>query len=152
MIQDQGKIRLGTRFITEDGKDFCVGDLITASGGTVTEDGLVSNGDTAAPFYWAFGDKLPKPEDYVLQRSGTTMADIYKVSEWEERRPKMPAPLVRDGGPVQAASAIELSLMPRNAHLSETSEGYARSELPMLNRKACKAMDAKKRTKRKVVH
>lgn len=96
--------------------------------------------------------KLPKPEDYVLQRSGTTMADIYKVSEWEERRPKMPAPLVRDGGPVQAASAIELSLMPRNAHLSETSEGYARSELPMLNRKACKAMDAKKRTKRKVVH
>ena len=63
----------------------------------------VDDGDPM-PFHWHLGDKLPKPEDFVLECSGTTLEDIYKVAEWESQRPHMPAPMVMDGGPVQPLS------------------------------------------------
>lgn len=70
-VRDKGRIRLGTRFITENGHDVSVADLIFASGGIVTEDGLVQKepGGPPLPFLWTFTEMLPKPEDYVLQRS-----------------------------------------------------------------------------------
>ena len=34
-------------------------------------------------FAWTLSDRLPKPEDFILQRSGTTLVDIYRASEWE---------------------------------------------------------------------
>lgn len=93
-VREKGQIRLGTRYITHDGRDLSVMDLIDAAGGEVTEDGLISTGavDAGAPFLWPFSEHLPTPEAYVLQRSQTTLPDIYAANEWEALRPQMPAP------------------------------------------------------------
>lgn len=152
-VVEQAKIRRGTRVITDDGRDLCVEDFIVAGGGTVNEDGFVCIGDQQMPFHWIFGDTLPKPEDYVLQRSGTTLEEIYKASEWEDQRPHMPVPMVRDGGPVQPLSQAGLSAMPANA--PKAFEAGATPTGPVLNRKHRKAAEAtlRKFTKlKKTVH
>lgn len=112
--KERGRIRLGTRFV--DGhKVFCVADLVEAGGGRIGEDELINvDGGAPMPFHWHLGDTLPKPEDFVLACSGTTLEDIYKASEWEGQHPRMPAPLVMDGGPMQRLSQADLSVMPRN--------------------------------------
>ncbi len=129
--KDQGRIRLGTRFLIGTGKtrkSFTVADLIKAGGGVVGEDELIRVGDgPAMPFHWEFGDMLPKPEDFVLACSGTTLEEIYKVAEWESQGPRLPAPMVLDRGPVQPLTGAALSAMPRNepldvAHISYTSD------------------------------
>ena len=146
VIRDQGKLRLGTRFISDDGKDVCVADLITAGGGVVDEDGLICVGECEPmPFHWTFSAVLPKPEDYILQRSGTTLEDIYKAAEWEDQRPVMPAPMIRDGGVVQPLSEAGLALRPRNTPLAMREDGYADTPRPMLNRKKRKALEAQQR-------
>ena len=138
-VKEKGRIRLGTRIISEDGRDFCVGDLIRAGNGIVSSEGLICVGDIQIPFHWAYGDLLPKPEDYILKRSGTTLDDIYKVAEWEGLRPNLPPPMVRDDGPVQPLSQSGLDLMPRNTPLAWCDERYAASSRPMLNRKKRRA-------------
>lgn len=152
-VVEQARIRRGTRIITDDGRDLCVEDLIVAGGGTVNEDGFVCIGDQLMPFHWIFGDALPKPEDYVLQRSGTTLEEIYKASEWEAQRPHMPVPMARDGGPVQPLSQAGLSAMAANA--PKAFEAGATPTGPVLNRKHRKAAEAnlRKFTKpKKTVH
>ena len=119
VVKDQGRIRLGTRFIVEGKRTYAVADLIEAGGGTVGEDGLIRVGDgDPMPFHWEFGEMLPRPEDYILACSGVTLEDIYKAGEWEDQRPHMPTPMVLDGGPVQPLSASARDAMPRNAPLS----------------------------------
>ncbi|WP_299681381.1 hypothetical protein [uncultured Roseobacter sp.] len=119
--KERGRIRLGTRFIVDGKTSQCVADVIAAKGGTVGDDELIRVGDAApAPFVWEHGATLPKPEDFVLLASGTTLIDIYKAGEWESRRPQMPAPMVMDGGPVQPLSATAHSAMPRNQPLGLT--------------------------------
>mmetsp|Transcript_18351 Transcript_18351/g.29537 ORF Transcript_18351/g.29537 Transcript_18351/m.29537 type:complete len:512 (+) Transcript_18351:1054-2589(+) len=143
------RIRLGTRFIVDDKTSQCVADVIEAKGGTVGGDELIRFGaDDPAPFVWEHGAMLPKPEDFVLQVSGTTLTDIYKAGEWESRRPHMPAPLVMDGGPVQPLSATALSAMPRNQPLNlqpASAPTPKRIARPPMNRKQRKAMEAKQR-------
>ena len=70
-VTEVGQIRVGTRFINADGEDLSMLTLIAAAGGTVTEQGLVRSAvnNQEAPFYWSFTSALPKPEDYILQRS-----------------------------------------------------------------------------------
>ena len=117
--KERGRIRLGTRFIVDDKTSQCLADVIEAKGGIVGDDELIRFGDAApAPFVWEHGAILPKPEDFVLACSRTTLEDIYKAGEWENRRPHMPAPMVMDGGPVQPLSTTALSAMPRNQPLS----------------------------------
>lgn len=101
-ITDQGQIRLGTRYITSDGFDISVRDLIRKAGGKVDHDGLIrtTKGGERVPFWWHFGPTLPKPEDYVLQRSKLTLNDIYQAGEWEAVRPRMPVPLMGEAAPV----------------------------------------------------
>jgi len=118
---DTGRIRLGTRFLIGTGKErksWAVADLIEAGGGVVGEDELirVDDGD-AMPFLWDFGDTLPRPEDFVLACSGTTLEDIYKAAEWESQGPRLPAPMVLDRGPMQPVKGAALSAMPRNEPL-----------------------------------
>ncbi len=131
-------------------------DLIQAGGGTVTEEGLIRIGIQQMPFHWTFSAALPKPEDYILERSGTTVEDIYKAAEWESHRPHMPPPMVRDGGPVQPLSHTSLSMMPRNTPLASQDDTYAGGPRLMLNRKQRKAMAAKQRkvskSSRNVLH
>ncbi|MEM6416064.1 MAG: hypothetical protein AAF720_15570 [Pseudomonadota bacterium] len=120
-IKERGRVRLGTRFLAKDGeshKSWTVADLIEAGGGVIGDDEMIHVGDDdPVPFYWEFGDTLPAPEDFVLACSGTTLEDIYKASEWESRGPRLPAPMVLDGGPVQPAKGATLSAMPRNEPL-----------------------------------
>lgn len=93
-VGQTGKIRLGTRYITDDGYDVCVADLIAAAGAQVSADGLVVQrpGAEGVPFFWPFSPGLPRPEDYVLQRSALTLSAIYDAGEWEQIPPLMPRP------------------------------------------------------------
>lgn len=147
-IKEQGRIRLGTRFIVRNDKGrkvYSVADLIEAGGGVVGEDELIRVGDgPGIPFHWDLGDTLPKPEDFVLAASGATLEDIYKAAEWENQGPRLPAPMVLDGGPVRPSKGAELSAMPRNeplnlGHMPEALQKPQR----MMNRKQRKAMEAK---------
>ncbi|GIT93325.1 hypothetical protein JANAI62_37680 [Jannaschia pagri] len=129
--KERGRIRLGTRFIVDGTRSYCVADLIDAAGGTVDEDELIRVGDSASmAFHWEFDDALPKPEDFVLACSGTTLEDIYRVSEWEGARPHLPAPLVRDGGPVQPLREPARALMPRNQPLGIDQPGPGNGAKP----------------------
>lgn len=147
-IKEQGRIRLGTRFIVCNDKGrkvYSVADLIEAGGGVVGDDELIRVGDgPGIPFHWDFGDCLPKPEDFVLAASGTTLEDIYKAAEWENQGPRLPAPMVLDGGPVRPSKGAELSTMPRNEplNLDHMPEALQKPQR-MMNRKQRKAMEAK---------
>lgn len=91
---EEGFVRTGTRVLTEDGDDVSVLELISSTGGELTEDGYVFDAKTGetAPFLWRFGATLPKPEDYVLQRSNVTLEEIYAAGEWEQTGSRMPGP------------------------------------------------------------
>jgi len=133
-VRERGQVRLGTRFITDDGGDYCISDLISTLGAEVDEDGLICRGsDEPKPFHWDFDDTLPKPEDYVLKRSGTSLEEIYQASEWEVQRPQMPPPLRRDGGPVGPLPASEISRVEPNTPLAASSERYAQSQRPIFD-------------------
>ncbi len=147
---DEGRIRLGTRFLVgagEERKSFAVADLIERNGGVVGADELIHVGDNpGVPFTWDFADTLPKPEDFVLACSGTTLEDIYKAAEWESQGPRLPAPMVLDRGPVQPLKGAALSAMPRNEPLSVSHAPVAAARPQRtLNRKQRKAMEAKQR-------
>lgn len=147
---DEGRIRLGTRFLVGEGKErksFAVADLIEHGGGVVGDDELIRVGDgEPMPFLWDFGDTLPKPEDFVLACSGTTLEDIYKAAEWESQGPRLAAPMVLDRGPVQPLKGAALSAMPRNEPLDVAHSPMASAKPQRtLNRKQRKAMEAKQR-------
>lgn len=96
-VVEAGRIRLGTRVITAEGQDVSVLDLIWAAGGVVDEDGMIrvaekDGGGELMPFRWTFTAALPEPEDYVLARSATTLANIHAAGEWEGAAPGMAAP------------------------------------------------------------
>ena len=134
-IRECGQLRLGTRFITENGCDYCVADLVDAIGATVNGDGLICQGsETPRPFHWDLSDQLPKPEDYVLMRSGTTLEDIYRAAEWEGQRPRLGAPLTLDGGPVESARGVQAFQLSPNTPLAGTDARYAGSNYPSLKR------------------
>ncbi len=147
---DEGRIRLGTRLLVGTGKgrkSWAVADVIESNGGVVGEDELIHVGDgPGVPFTWDTGDTLPKPEDFVLACSGTTLEDIYKAAEWESQGPRLPAPMVLDRGPVQPLKGAALSAMPRNEPLNVAHTPIAAAKPQRtLNRKQRKAMEAKQR-------
>ncbi len=73
-----GKIRLGTRLFTAGGRDMCVAEVILEGRGVITERDTIKIGDgDPMPFPWVFSHILPRPEEYILQRSGVTLEDIY---------------------------------------------------------------------------
>lgn len=153
--KDQGRIRLGTCFIVGEGKSrksLAVADLIEHGGGVVGDDELIRVGDgPAMPFLWDFGETLPKPEDFVLACSSTTLEDIYKAAEWESQGPRLSAPMVLDRGPVQPLKGAALSAMPRNEPLDVMHSPMASAKPQRaLNRKQRKAMEAKQRKAAKV--
>ena len=145
--KERGRIRLGTKYIVDGCTIGCVADVIDAKGSFVGEDELVRIGNNdPEPFVWEHGKALPKPEDFILACSGTTLEDIYEVAEWESQRPQMPAPMVMDGGPVQPLSHAGLSVMPRNEPLDVTHSLVAVQKPQRVpNRKQRKAMEVKQR-------
>lgn len=110
-----GQIRFGTRMITADGDDISVMELVLGAGGSLTEDGLISMNGAKSPFQWSHSDTLSKPEDYVLQRSATTMQDIYQANEWEAVRPQMGMPVGRDVGAMISKHPVLVAGAKKNA-------------------------------------
>ncbi|WP_422383840.1 hypothetical protein [Roseibium album] len=100
-VVESGQIRLGTRFMHPTGADITVLEIIRRAGGILTDDGYIalSDGITKTPFVWTFTNRLPKPEDFVLQRSQVTLADIYEADEWEAVAPQVPPPYRGEAGP-----------------------------------------------------
>jgi hypothetical protein len=90
----RGRLRLATRFILDSGSDVSVLQICCAAGLYFHDEGYIAmapNGP-ALCFHWEFTPNLPKPEDYVLQRSSLSLSDIYSASEWEQMKPVTPTP------------------------------------------------------------
>ena len=134
-VRETGKLRLGTRFITDCGNDHCIADLLAAAGAILACDGLVQIGSNEPrPFHWDFDEELPRPETYVLSRSGTSLTEIYRAAEWQEQQPRLPAPLMRDGGPVFPASVFEKGQIEPNRPLAGSDEQSSVASQPILQR------------------
>lgn len=88
-VSHEASIRAGTKLITGEGNTVCVLDVIEANGYAFDEEtGLVSrplaDGTPGVPGPLPFFGMPPKPEDHVLNRSGTALEAIHKAGEWEE--------------------------------------------------------------------
>jgi hypothetical protein len=149
-VAEVGQIRAGTRFIRENGEDVSVLDMILMSGGDLTEDGMIqtSANGPKMPFRWIFTSSLPKPEDYVLQRSATHLQDIYQANEWEAVRPSMPFPVSGEAGATPSKHPVLVAAAPVNVPLALRNHPDA----PHMNRRHRRANQAKARTKRSSVH
>lgn len=149
-ITGAGQIRAGTRFIKADGEDLSVLDLILKTGGRLTDSGMIQSGTDGpeVPFLWTFTPSLPRPEDYVLQRSGTDLHDIYQANEWEAVRPAMPIPAGGEAGATISRHPALIAAAPVNVPLAMR----ARPDAPQLSRKYRRAAEAKARKKGNTVH
>ncbi|MEO0622244.1 MAG: hypothetical protein AAFU49_00065 [Pseudomonadota bacterium] len=98
-VIEEGEIRLGTRVMKPDGKHYSLLAIVEQNGWELTDDGYLFSPKTGemSSFYWSLSKRLPKPEDYVLQRSKLTLSDIYAAGEWEAVQPVVPAPIGRFG-------------------------------------------------------
>jgi len=92
VVEQSVRMRTGSRIILDTGHDVSLLDLIEVNGGWVNDDGLVvcDKHRDGRPFLWSFSQTLPKPEDYLLQRSGLTLAAIFAAGEWEGAAPRLP--------------------------------------------------------------
>ena len=115
-VRETGRLRAGSRVILDDGRDFALADIIAAGGGTILDNGMIATDDNPAGtvYHWTFSRTLPQPEDYVLQRSATSLEEIYRIAEWEQSGPALLAPTTLDGGHVKPASNIDIHVAPRN--------------------------------------
>lgn len=78
-----GRIRVGTLLSDRDHETISMLDSIKSAGMKFEpETGLVSRDGQASEPLKFFG-ALPRPEDYVLRRSGVTLDQIRKAAEWE---------------------------------------------------------------------
>ena len=69
------RIRAGTRLLSDDGKDWSFLDAMAEQDFEFFDDGLVAQaGEEPHPFYY-FGAP-PKPEDYILKKSGFTLDQL----------------------------------------------------------------------------
>lgn len=90
-VQDARQMRLGTRWRMEDGRDIALADLLSVMGASVTPEGLVRMPDgQEVMFHWTLSAALPRPEDYILARSGADLDQIYAADEWEDVAPRLP--------------------------------------------------------------
>lgn len=152
-VVESGQIRLGTRFMHPTGADITVLEVIQRTGGSLTDDGYVvlSDGITKTPFVWTFTNRLPKPEDFVLQRSQLTLADIYEADEWEAVAPQVPPPYRGEAGPSFASINGGLKAPGqednRPPNIPVSMRGSANQ--PTMSRKQRRAHEAKQRKQAK---
>jgi hypothetical protein len=85
-LWNQGQVRIGARFITDDGRDVSIADMLKNAGAKVNADGKVESPgmDIATPLHLSFLAQMPQPEDYILKRSNLTLREIYEANEWED--------------------------------------------------------------------
>lgn len=154
-VRDKTKLRYGTRWMDDIGRHFSMRTYLEATGVEIVKDGPLKGyarskeSGIAGPFAWVLSDTLPKPEDFVLARSGTTLEAIYQAGQWEGLHPSMPAPMVLDRGPIRPLSSERLDDLPRNQPLAfrfgTPSSAFQLSGQPKPNRLQRKAAEAKAR-------
>jgi hypothetical protein len=117
-VWNKGRVRIGSRFRLTDGTDISIAEILAKSNAHVNADGLVVDPKAAkpAPLHLSFIHEMPKPEDYILKRSGLTLAEIYAADDWEDQRPQMPAPAPEAGQFVHAAPDILQARGKRQLH------------------------------------
>ena len=75
-----GRLRAGTLRPGRDGTTFSVLDALRAQGYSLLADGRIARpGEAPAPLHW-YGEP-PRPEDYILAKSGLTDADLDDAGE-----------------------------------------------------------------------
>ena len=86
--QKNGHLRTGTRLFLPNDEAVTLRELIEDTGATVDADGTIlgANGVRVDAVHLEFLDAVPKPEDYVLRRSGLT-ADSIKETGPRQRLP-----------------------------------------------------------------
>jgi hypothetical protein len=147
-ILDSGEIRLGTRYMRADGATMSVLETIRKMGASLADDGhvILPGKGEKTPFFWTFGKRLPRPEDYVLQRSQLTLNDIYEAEEWEAVGPQMPPPYAGEAGP---------GFSPNNNGVRAPGRSESTPNIPLamrghpnqptMSRRQRRAMDARQR-------
>ncbi len=119
-VGDKTMLRFGTRWMMPNGQHLSMREYMESAGIEILKDGphkgyaLWKQTGIIMPFVWVLSESLPKPEDFVLARSATSLEDIYKASEWEAVHPTMPPPLQLEDGSLQLRLKPNLELMPRN--------------------------------------
>jgi len=139
-VTDKRQLRLGTRVITPDGEDSCILDALIAEHGPLDDNFSFADGTPLDELvvHVPFGDKLPKPEDYILKRSALALSEIYAANEWESVGPQTSPPPDRwDATHLhEAVLSVAPNIPPAFAH---------RPDAPRLNRKQRKALAARQR-------
>lgn len=150
-VLQSGKIRLGTKFITDESRLICIADIIAELGGKVTPEGLIQSelGGEGVPFMWPFGPRLPKPEDYVLQRSHLTLGHIYAADEWEAVPPRMPVPPMGEAASVEGPDRLITKSV--SAPVYKSAPTTTASAMSRKQRRAAQARGRKSRAKAKVL-
>ncbi|MGB0632081.1 MAG: hypothetical protein ACPGRZ_15435 [Alphaproteobacteria bacterium] len=101
------QIRAGTRLILDDGRDWSFLDALTGDGFALLDDGQVAKpGEDPHPFYY-FGAP-PRPEDYVLKRSGVTLEQLLAEDVTMPGDDGIPVPPARPRDPALADAAAPL--------------------------------------------
>jgi hypothetical protein len=145
-LWDQGQVRIGARFITAEGNDISIADILKNAGATVNAEGRIElpHMDVATPLHLSFLVQMPQPEDYILRRSNLTLREIYEANEWEDGvLPQMQAPVVFDFGPERPLRDRQSRMMPRHEPMSFGLSIDSRA--PDMNRKKRKALEAQRR-------
>ncbi|WP_153039771.1 Hint domain-containing protein [Pseudovibrio sp. Ad37] len=143
-VTDKAQLRLGTKALLPDGSTRSILDGLIEIYGPVDKMGFCKNGQNVLShvFHWPFGDKLPKPEDYVLKISALTTQDIYQHGEWEQAfPPRMPAPLQGEAGGSFKQDPVLQASAPPNIPLSMQDT----ANQPRMSRKQRRAQEAKQR-------
>ncbi len=103
-IREKCQLRLGTRWILPNGHHFSMREYMDGIGIELIMEGphkgyvRFKKTGVVTVFAWTLSETLPKPEDYVLQRSQVTLEEIYSANEWEAVRPQSPAPFMGEVG------------------------------------------------------
>jgi len=141
---EKGRIRLGTRMILDDGHDVSLFEHYTKIFGAVDDNGFYKDGTNIQDkvLQWPLGNRLPKPEDYIMQKSRVTLEDIYQHGEWERAfPPQMSAPFAGEAGASYKPNPTLQASAPPNIPLSmENSPNQ-----PTMTRKQRRAYEAKQR-------
>jgi len=98
------RLRAGTRLLSDDGKDWSFAEAMEEQGFELFDDGSVAQpGEKPHPFYY-FGPP-PRPEDYILKKSGITLAELYTEDATLGEAGGISLPPVPRGNPAMHASA-----------------------------------------------
>ena len=123
-VSHEDSVRAGTKLITPEGNTVSVLGVIEANGYAFDEEtGLVSrpldDGTPGVPGPLPFFGEPPRPEDHVLNRSGTSLEAIHAAGEWEGEGSQLPAPTPR-----AAPSAPAINRKQRRALMAKGRQAH----------------------------